>query len=104
MRSIVAARRRQQQRRRRWGVPVLLVLYVGYVGMGAGVLQALERPAEVQGAQQLLRQHWELLANHTCLGRPDLQRLIKVSPELRRRGSGGVKHPSGWELPGQALP
>lgn len=102
MRPIVAARRRQQQRRRRWGVPVLLVLYVGYVGMGAGVLQALERPAEVQAAQQLLQQHWELLANHTCLGGPDLQRLIKVSPGLCRPGSGGAKHPSGWQLPGQA--
>ncbi|XP_065689228.1 potassium channel subfamily K member 17 [Patagioenas fasciata] len=78
MRPMVAARRRQQQQCRwRWGVPVLLVLYVGYVGMGAGVLQALERPAEVQAAQQLLQQHWELLANHTCLGGPGLKRLIK---------------------------
>ncbi|XP_039425455.1 potassium channel subfamily K member 17 isoform X1 [Corvus cornix cornix] len=71
---MVAAR---QQRRRRWGVPVLLVAYVGYVGLGAAVLQALERPAEVQAAQQLLREHWELLANHTCLQGPALQRLIE---------------------------
>ncbi|NXL36038.1 KCNKH protein, partial [Glaucidium brasilianum] len=56
---------------------VLLVAYVGYVGLGAGVLQALERPAEVQAAQQLLQQHWELLANHTCLQPPALQRLIQ---------------------------
>ncbi|XP_074676751.1 potassium channel subfamily K member 17-like [Strix aluco] len=74
---MVAARRQQQQRRRRWGVPVLLVAYVGYVGLGAGVLQALERPAEVRAAQQLLQQHWELLANHTCLQPPALQRLIQ---------------------------
>ncbi|NXL40948.1 KCNKH protein, partial [Podilymbus podiceps] len=56
---------------------VLLLVYVGYVGLGAGVLQALERPAEVQAAQQLLQQHWELLANHTCLRGPALQRLIE---------------------------
>lgn len=93
-------------RRRRWGVPALLLAYVGYVGLGAGVLQALERPAEVQAAQRLLQQHWELLANHTCLRGPGLQRLIEVSPgvcrPLRRRG--GAKHPPGWELPGQGLP
>ncbi|KAM4787390.1 potassium channel subfamily K member 17 isoform 1-T1 [Cyanocitta cristata] len=71
---MVAAR---QQRRRRWGVPVLLAAYVGYVGLGAAVLQALERPAEVQAAQQLLREHWELLANHTCLQGLALQRLIE---------------------------
>ncbi|XP_068865924.1 potassium channel subfamily K member 17-like isoform X1 [Aphelocoma coerulescens] len=72
---MVAAR--QQRRRRRWGVPVLLAAYVGYVGLGAAVLQALERPAEVQAAQQLLREHWELLANHTCLQGLALQRLIE---------------------------
>ncbi|XP_066403975.1 potassium channel subfamily K member 17 [Molothrus aeneus] len=71
---MVAAR---QQRRRRWGVLVLLAAYVGYLGLGAVVLQALERPAEVQAAQNLLREHWELLANHTCLQGPALQRLIE---------------------------
>ncbi|NXJ99930.1 KCNKH protein, partial [Corythaixoides concolor] len=56
---------------------VLLAVYVGYVGLGAGVLQALERPAEVRAAQHLLQQHWELLANYTCLQGPALQRLIE---------------------------
>lgn len=67
------------QQRRHWGAPTLLVAYVGYVGLGAGALQALERPAEVQAARHLLQQHWELLANHTCLQGPGLQRLIEVS-------------------------
>lgn len=75
-----------EARRRRWGVPVLLVVYVGYVGLGAGVLQALERPAEVQAARRLLQQHWELLANHTCLRGAALQHLIQVSPCPRRAG------------------
>ncbi|XP_057225869.1 potassium channel subfamily K member 17 [Malurus melanocephalus] len=66
-----------RQRRRRWGVPVLLAAYVGYVGLGAAVLQALERPVEVQAAQHLQQQHLELLANHTCLRGPALQRLIE---------------------------
>lgn len=70
---------RQRRRRRRWGVLMLLAAYVGYLGLGAAVLQALERPAEVQAAQHLLREHWELLANNTCLQEPTLQRLIKVS-------------------------
>lgn len=69
-------------RRRRWGVPVLLLAYLGYVGLGAGVLQALERPAEVRAARRLLQQRWELLANHTCLQGPALQRLIQVSSGL----------------------
>uniref|UniRef100_A0A8C3MRW5 Potassium channel subfamily K member n=1 Tax=Geospiza parvula TaxID=87175 RepID=A0A8C3MRW5_GEOPR len=59
------------------GVLVLLAAYVGYLGLGAVVLQALERPAEVQAAQNLLRERWELLANHTCLQGPALQRLIE---------------------------
>ncbi|KAM7061941.1 potassium channel subfamily K member 17 [Acridotheres tristis] len=67
----------QQRRRRRWEVAVLLVAYVGYLGMGAAVLQALERPVEVQVAQQLLRVYLEMLANHTCLQEPVLQRLIE---------------------------
>uniref|UniRef100_A0A672URI6 Potassium channel domain-containing protein n=1 Tax=Strigops habroptila TaxID=2489341 RepID=A0A672URI6_STRHB len=71
---------RRQQQKRCWGVPLLLVVYVGYVGLGAGVLQALERPAEARAAQHILRQRWELLANHTCLRGPALQRLIEVSP------------------------
>ncbi|RLW06913.1 hypothetical protein DV515_00004292 [Chloebia gouldiae] len=70
---MVAARQRQ----RRWGVLMLLAAYVGYLGLGAAVLQALERPAEVQAAQHLLREHWELLANNTCLQGPALQRLIE---------------------------
>ncbi|NXF15982.1 KCNKH protein, partial [Rhodinocichla rosea] len=56
---------------------VLLAAYVAYLGLGAVVLQALERPAEMQAAQNLLREHWELLANHTCLQGPALQRLIE---------------------------
>lgn len=77
---MVAARWRRQRQKRRWGVPVLLVVYVGYVALGAGVLQTLERPAEARAAQHLLRQRWELLSNHTCLRGPALQRLIEVSP------------------------
>uniref|UniRef100_A0A8C5J762 Potassium two pore domain channel subfamily K member 17 n=1 Tax=Junco hyemalis TaxID=40217 RepID=A0A8C5J762_JUNHY len=73
----MVAARQQQRRRRRWGVLVLLAAYVGYLGLGAVVLQALERPAEVQAAHNLLQQHWELLGNHTCLQGPALQRLIK---------------------------
>ncbi|NWZ19230.1 KCNKH protein, partial [Asarcornis scutulata] len=65
---------------------VLLVAYVGYVGLGAGVLQALERPAEVQAAQRLLQQHWELLANHTCLRGAALQRLIQGIIEAYKSG------------------
>lgn len=84
---MVAAR---QQRRRRWGVLVLLAAYVGYLGLGAVVLQALERPAEVQAAQNLLQEHWGLLANHTCLQGPALQRLIEVSP-----GAPGALRPLG---------
>lgn len=90
-----------EARRRRLGVPVLLVAYVGYVGLGAGVLQALERPAEVQAARRLLQQHWELLANHTCLRGAALQRLIQVSPCPRRaRPPGG---PPRGGLPGELL-
>ncbi|XP_054135885.1 potassium channel subfamily K member 17-like [Melozone crissalis] len=74
---MVAARQQQRRRRRRWGVLVLLAAYVGYLGLGAVVLQALERPAEVQAAHNLLQQHWELLGNHTCLQGPALQRLIE---------------------------
>lgn len=84
--AAAAAMGAAEARQRRWGVPVLLVAYVGYVGLGAGVLQALERPAEVQAAQRLLHQHWELLANHTCLRGAALQRLIQVSPCPRRAG------------------
>ncbi|XP_056343338.1 potassium channel subfamily K member 17 [Oenanthe melanoleuca] len=64
-------------RRRRWGVAVLLAAYVGYLGMGAAVLQALERPVEVQVARQLLREYLGLLANHSCLREPALQRLME---------------------------
>ncbi|KAF4798731.1 Potassium channel subfamily K member 17 [Turdus rufiventris] len=66
-----------QQRWRRWRVAVLLAAYVGYLGMGAAVLQTLERPAEVQVAQQLLREYLGLLANNSCLREPILQRLIE---------------------------
>lgn len=92
------------QRRRRWGVPVLLAAYVGYLGLGAAVLQALERPAEVQAAEHLLREHWELLANHTCLQGPALQRLIEVSPgaELSTRGAGAASDPGGESGAGAA--
>uniref|UniRef100_A0A8C3Q1U4 Potassium channel subfamily K member n=1 Tax=Chrysolophus pictus TaxID=9089 RepID=A0A8C3Q1U4_CHRPC len=72
--------------RRRWGVPVLLLAYLGYVGLGAGVLQALERPAEVRAARRLLQQRWELLANHTCLQGPALQRLIQGIIEAYKSG------------------
>uniref|UniRef100_U3K8S6 Potassium two pore domain channel subfamily K member 17 n=1 Tax=Ficedula albicollis TaxID=59894 RepID=U3K8S6_FICAL len=64
-------------RRRRWGVAVLLAAYVGYLGMGAAVLQALERPVEVQVARRLLREYLGLLANHSCLREPALQRLME---------------------------
>ncbi|OXB65791.1 hypothetical protein ASZ78_008858 [Callipepla squamata] len=67
-----------------WRVPVLLLAYLVYVGLGAGVLQALERPAEVRTARRLLQQRWELLANHSCLQGPTLQRLIQL-------GAGGEK-------------
>ncbi|NXM81078.1 KCNKH protein, partial [Oenanthe oenanthe] len=56
---------------------VLLAAYVGYLGMGAAVLQALERPVEVQVARQLLREYLGLLANHSCLREPALQRLME---------------------------
>lgn len=95
--AMVAARRR-----RRWGLPALLALYGGYLGMGAAVLQALERPAEVRAAQHLLREYWKLLANHSCLQEPALQRLMEVSgapaagqalPPARGARAGWERHP-----------
>ncbi|NXA13336.1 KCNKH protein, partial [Sapayoa aenigma] len=56
---------------------MLLAAYVGYVGLGAAVLRALERPVELQAAQHLLQERWELLANHTCPQPPALQRLVE---------------------------
>ncbi|KAM7117801.1 potassium channel subfamily K member 17 [Ciconia maguari] len=97
---MVAARRQQQ---RRWGVPALLVVYVGYLGLGAGVLQALERPAEVQAAQHLLQQHWELLANHTCLQGPALQRLIEGIIQAYKSGitlQGNTTSLGRWDFSG----
>ncbi|XP_027309827.2 potassium channel subfamily K member 17 [Anas platyrhynchos] len=92
-----------EARQRRWGVPVLLVAYVGYVGLGAGVLQALERPAEVQAAQRLLHQHWELLANHTCLRGAALQRLIQGIIEAYKSGitlQGNTTSLGRWDFSG----
>ncbi|XP_035178453.1 potassium channel subfamily K member 17-like [Oxyura jamaicensis] len=92
-----------EARRRRWGVPVLLVAYVGYVGLGAGVLQALERPAEVQAARRLLQQHWELLANHTCLRGAALQRLIQGIIEAYKSGvtlQGNTTSLGRWDFSG----
>lgn len=97
--AAAAAMGAAEARQRRWGVPVLLVAYVGYVGLGAGVLQALERPAEVQAAQRLLHQHWELLANHTCLRGAALQRLIQVSPCPRRAGPPRGGYQGGFSRP-----
>uniref|UniRef100_A0A8C3CMB3 Potassium channel subfamily K member n=1 Tax=Cairina moschata TaxID=8855 RepID=A0A8C3CMB3_CAIMO len=92
-----------EARRRRWGVPVLLVVYVGYVGLGAGVLQALERPAEVQAARRLLQQHWELLANHTCLRGAALQHLIQGIIEAYKSGitlQGNTTSLGRWDFSG----
>ncbi|KAM4679041.1 potassium channel subfamily K member 17 [Amazona ochrocephala] len=100
---MVAARRRRQRQKRRWGVPVLLVVYVGYVGLGAGVLQALERPAEARAAQHLLRQRWELLANHTCLRGPALQRLIEGIVQAYKSGitlQGNTTSLGRWDFSG----
>ncbi|OXB76620.1 UNVERIFIED_CONTAM: hypothetical protein H355_014511 [Colinus virginianus] len=69
-----------------WRVPVLLLAYLVYVGLGAGVLQALERPAEVRTARRLLQQRWELLANHSCLQGPTLQRFIQGIIEAYKSG------------------
>uniref|UniRef100_A0A8C9FMU0 Potassium channel domain-containing protein n=1 Tax=Pavo cristatus TaxID=9049 RepID=A0A8C9FMU0_PAVCR len=90
-------------RRRRWGVPVLLLAYLGYVGLGAGVLQALERPAEVRAARRLLQQRWELLANHTCLQGPALQRLIQGIIEAYKSGvtiQGNTTSLGRWDFSG----
>ncbi|KAM9563803.1 potassium channel subfamily K member 17 isoform 2-T2 [Guaruba guarouba] len=98
---MVAARRQRQKRR--WGVPVLLVVYMGYVGLGAGVLQTLERPAEARAAQSLLRQRWELLANHTCLQGPALQRLIEGIVQAYKSGitlQGNTTSLGRWDFSG----
>ncbi|XP_015713303.1 potassium channel subfamily K member 17 [Coturnix japonica] len=90
-------------RRRRWGVPVLLLAYLCYVGLGAGVLQALERPAEVRAARRLLQQRWELLANHTCLQGPALQRLIQGIIEAYKSGvtiQGNTTSLGRWDFSG----
>ncbi|NXJ48789.1 KCNKH protein, partial [Spizaetus tyrannus] len=82
---------------------MLLAAYVGYVGLGAGVLQALERPAEVQAAQHLLQQHWELLANHTCLRGPGLQRLIEGIIQAYKSGitlQGNTTSLGRWDFSG----
>ncbi|NXK54724.1 KCNKH protein, partial [Chauna torquata] len=82
---------------------VLLLAYLGYVGLGAGVLQALERPAEVQAARRLLQQHWELLANHTCLRGPALQRLIQGIIEAYKSGitlQGNTTSLGRWDFSG----
>ncbi|KAM9016191.1 potassium channel subfamily K member 17 isoform 2-T2 [Ara ararauna] len=100
---MVAARRRRQRQKRRWGVPVLLVVYMGYVGLGAGVLQTLERPAEARAAQHLLRQRWELLANHTCLQGPALQRLIEGIVQAYKSGitlQGNTTSLGRWDFSG----
>uniref|UniRef100_A0A8B9ZAU3 Potassium two pore domain channel subfamily K member 17 n=1 Tax=Anas platyrhynchos TaxID=8839 RepID=A0A8B9ZAU3_ANAPL len=101
--AAAAAMGAAEARQRRWGVPVLLVAYVGYVGLGAGVLQALERPAEVQAAQRLLHQHWELLANHTCLRGAALQRLIQGIIEAYKSGitlQGNTTSLGRWDFSG----
>lgn len=87
------------RQRRRWGVPVLLAVYVGYLGMGAAVLQALERPAEVRAAQNLLREYWKLLANHSCLQEPALKRLMEVSPGAAAERSSAPAGAAGQALP-----
>ncbi|XP_062485677.1 potassium channel subfamily K member 17 isoform X2 [Pezoporus occidentalis] len=100
---MVEARWWRQRQKRRWGVPVLLVVYVGYVGLGAGVLQALERPAEARAAQHLLRQRWELLANHTCLRGPALQRLIEGIVQAYKSGitlQGNTTSLGRWDFSG----
>ncbi|XP_025889827.1 potassium channel subfamily K member 17-like [Nothoprocta perdicaria] len=67
----------RRRRGRGWRTPALLAAYVLYVGLGAGVLRALEGPAERRAAQRLLQQRWELLANYTCVRGPPLQRLVQ---------------------------
>ncbi|KAM4903577.1 potassium channel subfamily K member 17 [Sylvia borin] len=97
---MVAAR---QRRRWRWGVPVLLAVYVGYLGMGAAVLQALERPAEVQAAQLLLREYWKLMANHSCLQGPALERLIEGIIQAYKSGvtlQGNTTSLGRWDFSG----
>ncbi|XP_008493826.1 potassium channel subfamily K member 17 [Calypte anna] len=97
---MVAAR---QQQRRWYGVPVLLALYLGYVGLGAGVLQALERPAEMQVAQHLLQEHWKLLANYTCLQGPALQRLFQGIIQAYKSGitlQGNTTSLGRWDFSG----
>ncbi|NXS62942.1 KCNKH protein, partial [Brachypteracias leptosomus] len=82
---------------------VLLVAYISYLGLGASVLQALERPAEVQAAEHLLQQHWELLANHTCLQGPALQRLIEGIIQAYRSGitlQGNTTSLGRWDFSG----
>ncbi|XP_033916778.1 potassium channel subfamily K member 17 [Melopsittacus undulatus] len=100
---MVAERWRRQRQKRRWGVPVLLVVYVGYVGLGAAVLQALERPAEARAAQHLLRQRWELLANHTCLRGASLQRFIEGIVQAYKSGitlQGNTTSLGRWDFSG----
>ncbi|NWH78720.1 KCNKH protein, partial [Piaya cayana] len=82
---------------------LLLAVYVGYLGLGAGVLQALERPAEVQAAQDLLQQHWELLANYTCLRGPALQQLIEGIIQAYKSGitlRGNTTNLGRWDFTG----
>ncbi|XP_051638868.1 potassium channel subfamily K member 17-like [Manacus candei] len=93
----------RQRWRRRWGVPVLLAAYLGYVGMGAAVLQALERPAEVRAAQRLLQERLELLANHTCLQGPALQRLVEAIIQAYKSGitlQGNTTNLGRWDYSG----
>ncbi|XP_073938369.1 potassium channel subfamily K member 17 isoform X4 [Castor canadensis] len=59
------------------GTGLLLLAYLAYLVLGAGVFQALEGRAAQDFGRSFQRDKWELLENFTCLDRPALDLLIR---------------------------
>lgn len=87
------------------GTGLLLLSYLAYLVLGAGVFWALEGRAARYSNHIFQRHKWEQLKNFTCLDGPALDQLIRVRglavpPWERRSGWGrgreltaGIKSP-----------
>ena len=76
------------------GTLLLLLAYLTYLVLGAGVFWLLESPAAHDSSERFQHDKWALLRNFTCLDGPALDSLIRVRGE--RGGAGARWGVVGW--------
>uniref|UniRef100_A0A8P0TKP4 Potassium two pore domain channel subfamily K member 17 n=1 Tax=Canis lupus familiaris TaxID=9615 RepID=A0A8P0TKP4_CANLF len=85
------------------GTLLLLLAYLAYLALGAGVFWVLESPAARDSSARFQRDKWALLRNFTCLDGPALDSLIRGIIQAYQSGDivlGNTTSMGRWEFVG----